>query len=254
MDASSHGSNGAPAGANGRPKDRRFGAVALRRVEERDMPFLFRLLRDHEGSPLWSRDARDEREFREAWIAWTTAQAGAKLLVEIAGRPVGLVFEYDRCLRDGHAKVTALIEEHAAGRGVGVIATTLLEDRLFRIFPLRKVYHEVHGYDAGVVQLHRRLGFAEEGVLRAHRSSDGAASDLHVFALHREAYPAVRDRILPSRRRVGAPAGARPEAADPPCARTAAATQPAPAMRRQSAHRRSLAFGGDRSLTSGNRT
>jgi len=180
-----------------------LGNVALRPVQDADLPFLFRLLSDPERSHLWMRERRidDEREFQEAWGGWAQGQMGAKLVVEVAARPIGLVFEYDRCLEDGHTKVTALVEEQAVGCGTGLVATALLEDWLFRTLPLRKVYHEVYGYNASVLRLLRKLGFVEEAVLREHRFHDGRYWDKHVLVLHREAYPLVRNRILGKRPR-----------------------------------------------------
>ena len=42
----------------------------------------------------------------------------------------------------------------------------------------------------------RKLGLIEEGVLKGDRYWNGAYWDLHIFALYREAWPRVRDRVL----------------------------------------------------------
>jgi RimJ/RimL family protein N-acetyltransferase len=175
-----------------------FRGITLRQVTEDDMPILFRLFADPGRSHLWMRGRQvyDERGFHHAWIAWTADLIGAKFIVESAGRPAGLVFDYDRALEDGYTKVTALLEEGSTGHGGGVIATTLLVSWLFQSLPLRKVYMDVYGYNPAVVRMLRKLGFAEEGVLKGVRFWNGAYWDLHVFALAREAYPEVRDRLL----------------------------------------------------------
>ena len=79
--------------------------ITLRPVAEDDMPYLFRLFADPKRSHLWMQGRRvyDEREFHQAWIAWTGDTMGAKFIVESGGRRVGLVFEYNRSLEDGYS-------------------------------------------------------------------------------------------------------------------------------------------------------
>ncbi len=183
-----------------------FRGIALRRIEEGDMPFLFRLFADPQRSHLWSRNRTvyDEREFHEAWIGWTRDTLGAKVLVERSGQPLGLVFEHGRSLEDGHTRTSTLLEERAVGRGAGVIAVALLERWLFRNLPLRKIYHDVYAYNEAVVRMHRKLGFVEEAVLKGDRYWNGRYWDLHMFALYHDAWPRVHDRILRLSRRVAA--------------------------------------------------
>jgi len=175
-----------------------FRSISLRQVAEDDLPFLFRLFADPCRCHLWmhGRQVLDERGFHHAWSSWTTELMAAKFLVESAGRPVGLVFDYDRAPEDGYTKVTALLDEEHVGHGAGVIAAALLVRWLFRTLPLRKVYLDVHGYNPSVVAMLRKLGLAEEGCLKNLRFWNGRYWDLHHFALEREAWPQVHDRLL----------------------------------------------------------
>jgi RimJ/RimL family protein N-acetyltransferase len=175
-----------------------YRGISLRQVVEDDLPFLFRLFVDPGRCHLWMQGRRvyDEAEFHQAWIGWSTDMMRAKFLVESAGRPAGLVFDYDRTLEDGHTKVTALLEESSTGHGGGVIATALLVGWLFETVPLRKVIMEVYGYNRPVLGMLRKIGFTEEGVLKELRFWNGVYWDLHVFTLARAGWPAVRDRVL----------------------------------------------------------
>jgi RimJ/RimL family protein N-acetyltransferase len=185
-----------------------FRGVSLRQVIDADLPFLFRLFADPERRHLWTRDRRvyDERGFEHVWAAWSAEAMGDKFLVEAAGAPTGLVFDYDRAVEDGTTKVTALVTEERTGRGGGVVATALLVDWLFKSLPFRKVYLDVFGYNPSVLSMLRKLGIGEEGVLKGDRYWDGAYWDLHVFAIHRAAWPGIRARILrtPGEKRNGA--------------------------------------------------
>jgi RimJ/RimL family protein N-acetyltransferase len=175
-----------------------FRGITLRPVLEEDMPFLFRLFADPTRSHLWmqARRVHDERGFHHAWAAWTSDMIAAKFIVESAGRPVGLVFDYQRTLEDGFTKVTALLDEEHVGRGAGAVATGLLIDWLFRTLPFRKVYLETYGYNRLVVRILRKLGLAEEGVMKGSRFWNGSWWDFHVFAVYRDGWSEVRCRIL----------------------------------------------------------
>jgi RimJ/RimL family protein N-acetyltransferase len=175
-----------------------FRGISLRPVREEDLPFLFQLYTDPSRCHLWmlSRRVYDEREFREAWKSWVDGLMGAKFLVESGPRPVGLVMSYDHYLEHGFAKVGAILQEDNVGHGGGVIATALLMDYLFRNLPLRKIYHEVYGFNPRVVGILGKLGFAEEGRLKGDRFWDGSYWDLHIFAAHREVWPEIRARVL----------------------------------------------------------
>jgi RimJ/RimL family protein N-acetyltransferase len=177
---------------------RTFRGISLRQVVEDDMPFLFRLFSDPERCHLWMRGRQvyDEAGFHQAWAAWTADGIAAKFIAESSGRPLGLVFDYDRALEDGCTKVTALLGEDSTGHGRGVAATLLLVGWLFQSLPLRKVYMDVYGYNPTVLRILRKLGFDEEAVLKESRYWNGAYWNVHMFALGRDAWPAVRDRLL----------------------------------------------------------
>jgi RimJ/RimL family protein N-acetyltransferase len=175
-----------------------YREIALRPVYESDLPFLFRLLGDPNRVHLWmrGRPVYDEANFQQAWSVWTSSMIAAKFIVESAGRPAGLVFDYDRMLDDGFTKSTTLLDEEFVGAGVGATASVLFWDWLFRSFPFRKVYFDVFGYNPTVLRLLRRIGLVEEGVLKADRYWNGRYWDTHILALYREAMPKHRKRVF----------------------------------------------------------
>jgi RimJ/RimL family protein N-acetyltransferase len=175
-----------------------FRGVSLRPVLEADLPFLFRLFSDPDRSHLWMRcrSIYDEACFQQAWGTWTSGTIAAKFMIESAGGPAGLVFDYERAPEDGYTKVTTVLDEASIGHGVGATATVLFWEWLFQSLPLRKVYMDVSGYNQAVVRMLRKVELAEEGILKADRYWNGAYWDLHIFALYREAFPKVRERVL----------------------------------------------------------
>jgi len=175
-----------------------FRGISLRQVSEDDMPFLFRLFADPTRCHLWMNNRRvyDECGFLQAWNAWTADAMGAKFLVTSAGRPLGLVFDYQRAIEDGHTHVTALLEAGSTGHGTGVVATALLVDWLFQCLPLRKAYMEVYSYNVAVLRMLGKLGIPTEGVLKENRFWAGAWWDLHIFALDRASGRDLCSRLL----------------------------------------------------------
>jgi RimJ/RimL family protein N-acetyltransferase len=167
-------------------------------MREEDLPFLFQLYTDPSRCHLWMpcRRVFDEREFLEAWRSWVDSLLGTKFIVESGQRPVGLVLSYDHYLEHGFAKVGVMLQEDHVGHGGGLLATALLMDYLFRSLPVRKLYQEVCGFNAHLVRILRKLGFAEEGLLKRDRFWNGSYWDLHLFAIYRESWPGIRARAL----------------------------------------------------------
>jgi RimJ/RimL family protein N-acetyltransferase len=176
--------------------------VSLRAVREDDMGFLHGLFTDPDRCHLWMRGRRvlDEREFHQAWISWSAEMMAAKFIVLRDSRPIGLIFDYDRVAEAGITKVTTLLLDDEVDRGAGVIASALFMDWLFTTSPFRVIYLEVFGYNPKVVGFMRKLGFAEEAVMKRNRFWNGAYWDLHTLAAHREHWPDVRARILGAKR------------------------------------------------------
>jgi diamine N-acetyltransferase len=166
-------------------------------VTEADLPFLFRLYSDPSRCHLWkaSRRVYDEREFLQIWTPWVSSVM-AKFIVENNQRPVGWVMSGDDYLEHGFTKVHTILQEENVGHGVGVVATALLTDYLFKQLPLRKIYFEVFDFNPAVVRIWRKLGLVEEGLLKGDRFWDGTYWDLHIFALYRDAWPDLRARVL----------------------------------------------------------
>jgi len=175
-----------------------YRGISLRQVLDQDMAFLFRLLTNPRRAHLWMRARMgcDEASFSELWAGWCSGVMASRFIVESSGQAIGLVFEYDRSVEDGHSKVTALLEEERTGRGGGVIATALHVDWLFHVLPLQKVYCEVYSYNPSVIGILRKLGLVEEGVLRSDRFFNGSYWDMHVLALYRRDWPRIAARLL----------------------------------------------------------
>jgi len=177
-----------------------FRGISLKQVAGGDLPMLYSMFSDPERFHLWGhRQVMDESQFLETWRMWSKQRMEARFTVVKSGRPVGLVFDYDRSMEDGHTKVATLLSEHAAGRGAGVIATTLFSDWLFQTLPLRKLYFDVFGFNVSVVRMLQKLHVREEMCRSDHRYWNGRYWDCHGFSLFREELPQLQQRLFRNR-------------------------------------------------------
>ena len=88
---------------------------------------------------------------------------------------------------DRHATAGIFIGERSLhGKGLGTEAMRLLLGYAFGTLNLRRVVLGVFEYNARAVESYRKLGFKEEGRLRAHRYRDGAYHDEIVMGILRE--------------------------------------------------------------------
>ena len=177
-----------------------FRGIGLKQIAASDLPMLYSMFSDPDRFHLWGhRHVMDEGQFHDTWRMWSKQRMEAKFTILKSGRPVGLVFDYDRSIEDGHTKVATLLPEHEAGRGAGVIATTLFGDWLFQTLPLRKLYFEVFGFNASVVRMLQKLDVREEMCRVQHRYWNGKYWDCHGFSLFREELSLMRRRLFRNR-------------------------------------------------------
>jgi len=129
-------------------------------------------------------------------------RAGQIRVVEWRQRPVGLV------------QLEALDREQATGAwgcylgetdvppGVGAALPLLGLGLGFGGYQLRRMTAEVLGINANMLAIHRRLKVPGEGVRRRQLlRADGLEVDVHLFGVHRDEWPALRDAglaLLPS--------------------------------------------------------
>ncbi len=68
-------------------------------------------------------------------------------------------------------------------RGVASTALRILLDYAFTVQALERIYAEVYSFNQSSLQLMKRVGFQQEGVLRQHEIHNGVRQDMHVFGM-----------------------------------------------------------------------
>jgi [ribosomal protein S5]-alanine N-acetyltransferase len=83
----------------------------------------------------------------------------------------------------GYAEIGYGIGEAHQGKGLATMAVGLLVEKCFRESPLRKLLAYVHDKNAASCRVLRKLGFAQEGLLREHYIINGVPENELLFGL-----------------------------------------------------------------------
>ena len=170
--------------------------ITLRPVLQNDLPLILGLFGDVDRAHLWGhRRVCDEAQLFETWRYWSQERMGDKFMVLSQGQPVGLVFDYERALEDGHTKVAAMLVEEQCGRGAGVISTALFAQWLFQNLPLRKLYLDVFEFNKPVIRMMEKLNVRKEMQRSEHRYWNGRHWDQYGFSFFREDLSGLIERL-----------------------------------------------------------
>jgi hypothetical protein len=102
-------------------------------------------------------------------------------------RPCALVSAYGASQRHGYAYISVQAEEAWRQTGLPMLALGRFLDHLFRTFPFRKLYAEMHRptFDRVLTSQHSMF-FEVEGRLREHHYVDGVFVDFLLLAVYRD--------------------------------------------------------------------
>lgn len=119
-------------------------------------------------------------------------------IFEHCGRPLGfLSFTHiDRV--HGRCTWAFYLGESDAPRGSGAAMEFLALDEAFGPVGIRKLCCEVFAFNAGVVRLHQRFGFAQEGLFERHHLKNGVMQDVVCLARFADRWPAERPALMAS--------------------------------------------------------
>lgn len=187
----------------------RLNGVTLRPLERRDLGRVHAWACDAELESLsgWGRPL-PRAAFAKKWRALLERDDFVFFAIDAEGRLVGRLDlalidrEHRRCA------VGLVLDRAAWGRGIGGAALRLALDYAFTVENLDRVYAEVYAFNARAQRLMRGVGFASEGVLRAHDLHHGERRDLHVFGMLKGEFRRRHGRIIPgpeTRRARGTP-------------------------------------------------
>lgn len=162
--------------------------LRLRPVVADDHLFLYELATSpHLG---WRLKSRGLPLTYEDFIGQLHRNVAAQMMLDDVrdGQRVGIVQAIDLNLIDGNARVAITARPERIGSGWAVEGAGLFAAYLFSTFPLRKLYFEVPAFAWPAVASGVDRAFAHEGTLKHHRYAAGQWWDVHVVAIHRDAW------------------------------------------------------------------
>lgn len=120
------------------------------------------------------------------WFERNSKQASHKLLIyEESGQPTGFI---QLKTKDEVAPIYewGFYTKPGAVKGTGSRMLRAVISTAFEKLNAYKIYGEVLGFNHASINLHKRLGFKEEGVLRKHFMLNQEYQDVHCFGLLRD--------------------------------------------------------------------
>jgi RimJ/RimL family protein N-acetyltransferase len=167
--------------------------IALRKLRARDAkPYVTAFRED----PLLGVTVGAEQDPTEAWARRFIARQPALrargeylglAVTDATGRPfLGHVMLHTVAWRHQRAEIGYWLVRSARGRGIGRVAVGLLVDWAFEALDLARVEITTTPGNAAARALATRLGFAEEGVMRARNLERGRRVDMLMLARLRQ--------------------------------------------------------------------
>ena len=118
------------------------------------------------------------------------------MIEDSLGNTIGFTYSHDYYIYDAHCKYTLCLYEEYQNRGDGAIAGIKMLDYLFSKYPLKQVFISVFDYNSNSLNINRRGGFEEVGVLPEYRYKGGGYYSLHVMRITREHFYEVHRKHL----------------------------------------------------------
>jgi UDP-4-amino-4,6-dideoxy-N-acetyl-beta-L-altrosamine N-acetyltransferase len=87
------------------------------------------------------------------------------------------------------------LDPELRGKGVGSFAEISVLRYVFDELQFNKLCAEVLGFNQPVVEMHKRFGFVQEGLMRKHIFKQGQWHDVVAIAILREEWEAIRPKI-----------------------------------------------------------
>lgn len=164
--------------------------VKLRRFDYRkDLKKLYHYMLDEKNQMMFSSGFQLHNiEMFESWITEKFVQNKYHdffMIENKDGNSIGFTFSYEFFNYDAHCKYTLCLFEEYQDTGYGAVAGIMMMDYLFRNYPLKRIFISVFDYNATSLEINKKGGFEEVGVLPDYRYWGGGYYSLHVLTITR---------------------------------------------------------------------
>jgi UDP-4-amino-4,6-dideoxy-N-acetyl-beta-L-altrosamine N-acetyltransferase len=145
-------------------------------------------------APYMYDDKPISRETHDAWYSRLLQREGRRAwVVSMDDRPVGAAFVSGHSQENRRASwAFYLADQSTRGRGVGSAVEYYVLEHAFGDLGLNKLCCEVLSFNTGVLAMHKKFGFVEEGLLRDHWLRDGVWVHTHLLAMFADVWASRR--------------------------------------------------------------
>lgn len=157
--------------------------VDLCTIERNDVEFLHRLVNHPRVRPSVFSYAPLNRAQEREWVESVGEDDEVRLLVRADGDPAGTVGLNSPNVVWGTAEVGYMIDPDHWGNGYATDAVSRLCQYAFEERRLNKVYAKVYATNPASRRVLEKVGFVEEGRLRAEAFVEGEYVDVHRYGL-----------------------------------------------------------------------
>lgn len=165
------------------------GRLRLRQIAETDLPDILAINADAEVSRYLGRPPWQTLADAGAWFSKCSAQVADGTALELViilkdtGRIIGRcgLFDYEK--PDAHATLGYILGRDHWRQGYMREALTAFITHAFHSIGLRRIEARAEADNTASTGLLKRLGFTQEGILRARWITEGQPMDAHVFGL-----------------------------------------------------------------------
>jgi UDP-4-amino-4,6-dideoxy-N-acetyl-beta-L-altrosamine N-acetyltransferase len=171
--------------------------IELRLITIEDGPQILECRNDPAISAYMYTDHRISQDEHEAWLRrLLVSDDRMGWMIQLDGKPVGAAF-ITGIDKQHRSAVWAfyLAEPAVRGKGVGSVVEGFVLETAFEQLGLHKLSCEVLGFNQGVLAMHRKFGFRDEGLFREEKLKQGDWQDVYRLAFFEEDWLAERDRI-----------------------------------------------------------
>lgn len=134
-------------------------------------------------------------EHQNWWARVKDNDAAKYLIFEASGVPMGFV-SFTNIDFDHKTAEWAFFASPTAARRTGSKMELLALDFAFLNLELHKLSCEVLAFNTGVISLHKRFGFLEEGVFKDHKKLGGSFIDVYRMAIFATQWQDIRPKII----------------------------------------------------------
>lgn len=166
--------------------------VILKALERKDLPKMCQWRNDPEGRRFVFSYLPISQAEEEVWFEDYLKQGKSKVfIIELKekGVPIGYLLVSNIDHKNQNAEVGIHIDEKGyQGQGLGTDALKTLLRFLFGEMNLHRVYLYVHDYNERAIDFYKKIGFAQEGVLRDAVFTEGRFCDILLMSILKEEF------------------------------------------------------------------